>query len=560
MRLKSDIEILDPKVRKRIIEEIEGSENKRRKNEAFRRWQVYKDKTSTFVIDLLLEQFSEETVREMTYSITNVSLVRKIINKLARVYQNGASRSVAENDTMSETINELEDYFGFDQKMKTQNKIVKLQKNSCMYVKPCPYIGEDGEEYVRLRLSPMNPYLYDVVEEFYDRTKPLAYVFNNYDYNSLLYTSLDPARVRTQSGHLRAGFSSHTSPYSSQGYSFGDNKDQTIADKKIDEDEAPENEKPYIWWTDKFHFTTIGSQIVDASGMPIDVVSEDDERIQNPIGCMPVVNFAIEQDNSFWAEGGEDLIDAGIVVNSMLSQINHIGVVQGYGQFFMSGKNLPRNITTGPNKAIILEYEEGEPEPSLGFATANPPLADLMKNAESLVALALTTNDLSTSGVKTELSSASAASGIALMIDRAESQESVKDQRQLFVDGERQIWSIIQKWMQYYAEENKLDPQLQELLLPEDVDLAIEFVEPEILVTEAEKLANLKLRKELGISTMLELIQLDQPALDDAQAQAKLDEIMAEKQLRMDTMMPDMEGEDEFEDQENDSQENPDNE
>ena len=72
MRLKSDIEILKAENRKKIIDEIEGNENKRRKDEAYRRWQVYKDKTSTFVTDLLLEQFSEETVREMSYSITNI--------------------------------------------------------------------------------------------------------------------------------------------------------------------------------------------------------------------------------------------------------------------------------------------------------------------------------------------------------------------------------------------------------------------------------------------------------------------------------------------------------
>ena len=112
----------------------------------------------------------------------------------------------------------------------------------------------------------------------------------------------------------------------------------------------------------------------------------------------------------------------------------------------MSGKNLPRNQTIGPNKAVILEYEDGEPVPQVGFATANPPLRELMQNVESLVALTLTTNDLSTSGVSASLDGGGAvASGVALMVDKAESQEDVKDQRQMFIDGEKDIWRITAK-------------------------------------------------------------------------------------------------------------------
>lgn len=550
MRLKSDLEILDPAVRKKIIEEIEGNENKRRKDEAYRRWQVYKDKTSTFVTDLLLEQFSEETVREMSYSITNISIVRKIINKLSRVYLNGATRSIAENEDATEKLAGLSDFLNFDQRMKMQNRITKLQKNSVNYIKPCPFIDDDGETKMRVRISPLNPYLYDAIEEFYDRTKPLCYVLNNYSPGSILHTSLDPAKVRSNGGHLRAGFSTHVSPSSAVSAPAGDGIDQKIADKKEDENAALESEKIYIWWSDHYHFTTKGNVMIDADGVPFEPEGVDDERIQNDIEEMPFVNFAVDQDNSFWSEGGEDLVDAGIVVNSMLTQVNHIGVVQGYGQFWMRGKNLPRNQTVGPNKAVILEYEDGDPVPEVGFATANPPLRELMQNVESLVALTLTTNDLSTSGVSADLDGGGMApSGIALMIDKAESLEDVADQRQMFIDAEQDIWRITAKWMQHFDEQGTLDPEMSELKIPEDMELNLEFQEAGAISTEKEKLESLKLRKDLGINTMVDLIMIDQPALDLKQAEEKLKKIEDEKLERMDEFVnnmpeggPDIEG------------------
>lgn len=537
MRLKKEEEILDPAVRKAIIAEIEGTENMRRKSEAFRRWQCYKDKTSSFVIEMLLEQFDEGTVREMSYSITNVSIVRKIINKLARVYSNGVQRVVSENDEATAKLEDLEAHLDFTKKMKTLNRMLKLQKNAACYIKPCPYTDEDGEEYNKIRLSPMNPYLYDVVEEYYDRTKPLVYIFSNFQPGGLLHTSLDPAKVRTLSGHLKAGFNSFVTPNSGVGGTYGDGTDQKIADKKEDEDEDyPGSKKKYIWWTDRYHFTTLGHKMIDERGEAFYPESVEDERILNPIEVKPIVNFAVDQDNSFWAEGGEDVVDAGITINSMLSQINHIGVVQGYGQFYMSGKDLPKNQILGVNRGIVLEYDpdSGDPKPEAGFLTANPKLTELMSNTLSLVALTLTTNDLSVSSVSASLNDqANFPSGIAMLLDRAESLEDIKEQSDEFFDKEIEIWNIYSKWHQYFAEEGSLDPDLANLTLPEEFELELTLNKPEAISTESEKLDNIEKRRRLELNTEAELLQKDQPGLTLEQAEEKLAKIRAERQARM---------------------------
>ena len=57
------------------------------------------------------------------------------------------------------------------------------------------------------------------------------------------------------------------------------------------------------------------------------------------------------------------------------------------------------------------------------------------------IALYLTTNNLSTSGVSTQLSGGNTLpSGVALILDKAESLEDVQDQRQVFIDKEPDIF------------------------------------------------------------------------------------------------------------------------
>lgn len=541
MRIKSELEILNPTVRKQIIDEIEGTENKARKHEAFKRLHIYKDNVDVFVIDLLYHQFEETTVQEMSYAISNISLVRKVIDKLSRVYLNGVDRSILSKDSKineeaTEILSKLEKELDFDTHMKIINRYLKLQRNTVCYIKPCPFIDKDNNKRFRVRLSPLSPYLYDVVEEFYDRTRPLVYIMSNFDsLFHMQYTTLDPGSAAVRLGGFR-----HSGTGGAQHIIQGDNQDQKIADKKSDEEKEEDmGKKEYIWWTDSLHFTSIGSGIIDQkTGQAVDIRDANDDRVKNPIGEMPFENFAVDQDNSFWATGGRDLVHGGILVNSLITNYHHIGVTQGYGQMFATGKGIPKNIPVGPSKVIIFEYEEGEPVPTLDFKNSGAPLTDLMQMVEMYVALLLTTNNLSTSGVATQLGGGIAApSGIALMIDQAESREDVQDQRQIFIDKEKNIWRKASKWIELYTQEGTIADELKGLFLPEDFDLMLQFREPRAIMSEAEKLDNIAKRKDLGINKMVELIKIDQPNLSDEEAEEKLKSIIEEKLKRMAKMM-----------------------
>lgn len=502
MRIKKQEELLDQTVRKQIITEILQPENQWRKHKAYKRYQCYKDNTKRYVVENMLSQFDLQTVIEMRYSISNISIAKKIVDKLARVYSNGACREIQGDENATNTLNILEKELDFTSQMKTTNRFLKLQKNIALYVKPCPEYEEDGSVKWDIKLQPINPYLYDAVEDYYDRTKPMCFILSHYKPQNNILLSVESGFTQPQSRMVTEG----------------NGRDEKIADKPIDEGQG--ERQLFVFWSDKYHFTC------DASG---EIISDENNPGNlNPFGKMPIINFALDQDGSFWADGGDDIVDGSILINSVLTHTNHVGVSQGYGQAFMTGESLPRSLKVGPTKIILGEYKKDEqPQPTFDFKSANPQIDSLRGLVEAYLALLLTTNNLSTSGISAQLNgSSSSPSGIALIIDKAESLEDVQDQRQIFIDKEPEIWEVINSILINYAD--SMCDEYSGLSLPENFcdSFTVKFHDQSPIMSEKEKLETMKLRQELGLDSMIGMIMKDDPGLTKQQAEEKLRSIL----------------------------------
>lgn len=515
MQIKNQEQLLDPAVRKKIIEDIKGTENSARKHEMYKRYQCYKDQTFRYVRAELLKQFDPSTVFEMSYALSNIAIVRKVIDKLARVYKYGVEREVyingVESEELSDSIKAISDELDANRKFKKANRFFKLFKNTLMYVRPKP-ISDEIDAMQIIKLDPLPPYLYDVVELEGEREKPMAIILSDYSpskhgLNGAPLQSVVPGTDGRHGNALNA-------------YSFpGDGIDQSIADTPGDE-----KSKGYVFWTNKYHF--VCNDKGEIIGGPEDYL--------NPIGEMPFVNYAEDQDGSYWAIGGEDLTDGAVLMNSMITNILHIAITQGYGQLVVTGSDIPSQIKVGPNKAIKLTQLEGDPTPTFEFKNANPPLDQLRSLVEMYVALLLTTNNLSTSGVASNLSGGSTfPSGIAMMIDKAESMEDVEDQRQIFADNEPLVWEMYAKWAKLLSGKGELDECLAEYPLPEDFDLRLKFGKPVAIESEKERLEVLKLKRDMGIISLVDALKTENPDLTDEEAEKKLAEILEENMKRM---------------------------
>lgn len=498
----SEDQILNEHYRKSVIASIKSEENSKRKTEAYKRYQVYKDKTIKSVIEKLASDgLHPKTIAIMQNRASNISICRKIINKLARAYNNGVIRAT-EQAEISERINELARQLNLDDTLRKSDRYRELYKNTMLWVKPeRSYLTDDGPKYDLVSRT-LSPWEYDVIESASNREKCKVVILSDF---------VQPAAVQYATEY-DAGIHGASRGKSSDGI------DAPIADNPADA-RSSDNEQ-YIWWSDNYHFTT------DVNGRVIQEKSP--EGLLNPIGMLPFVNNAEGQDGQFWAEGGDDLIDGSILINLLITDMFSIAYQQGWGQIVVTGKNLPEDFKVGPHNALLLEYnpQNEEPKPEVNVVNANPPLDLWMQAIEQYTALLLSTNNLSPSNIANRLDGSQFPSGIALLIEQSEAQNDVEDKQKEYQDIERQLWKISLAWLNVGIQAGGLTDRFAAIgEIPEDTVINIKFPSAVPVMTEQERLDAIQRRKDLGLNDMPELIMMDNPGMTRQEAEEKWESI-----------------------------------
>lgn len=534
--IRTEADLLNQEIRKALIEEMEGPGNQRRKAEMFKRYECLKDHTSVYVKQLLEARFSQQTVREMESSMTNISFARKVVDKLAKVYANGVKRTLPKDqESFQADIETLARVIKLNRAMKKWNRYFKAFRNALAYVKPVPGKFEGKHT---LEVSILAPYLYDVVPMPGNPQGMLAVVLSDYSPNrGILYDVSDAATAgRGRTRQANGSVVNLSNP-------GADGLDDAIADgddlrvstggalivggsKRAEEMRDPKNRR-YVWWTESYHFVT------DGTGAIVRDSADDDGK--NPIEELPFVNLADDQDEQFWAEGGSDIADSAIKINAFLTNLIHVAIEQGYGQLVLTGPKggTPKSVRLGPNHAITMEHDKEDPQPTAEFKSAGAPIDDLLQTAEMYIALMLSTNNLSTKGVSISLQGGQDfASGVAMILDKAESMEDVNEQADHFVEAEPEIWCLLAKWHKLFKTRDALDDALMEMELPEEPAVQVQFPPPAPIVSEKEKLEILEKRLQLKLSTHLEALMRDDPSLTEETAKEKLKKILEEAMRR----------------------------
>lgn len=506
-KIGNEDSILDLSMRMKIISDIEGPENSERKDISKKRYEVFKDNTAQFVIENLRSELGHEVVKEIIHRTSNISICRKIVDKKALVYKDGARRTLSplvEDDQVK--LDELIDITGFNSVVKKVNSYLELFKNTEVYIYPYYDSAQDAWD---IKLKVLRPHDYDVVEDAENPEIGRVYVFS-------YYTSADASDSRYADVN-ESGF--HDRNDSSLSFRAGDQRDQTIADSPSDEGA---NDKEYVWWTNKFHFTTDGSGRVIKDKSPEDLL--------NPIGELPFVNFSKDKDGSFWALGGEDLVDGSILINMLLTDLYYIAKLQGMGIFYLFGKGVPKSIKVGPSDAIILETNEESPEPKIGFASSNPPIEAHMKMIEQYLAMLLSTNNLEVNTIQGELKATSANSGIQEMIRRAENTDDIEYQREQYKRKEPEIFRKLIKWINFYGDKNLVAERFEDIVgLDPEHKIKLTFNAPSQFMTEGERLEIIEKRRDLSLDSVIDSMIRDNPELTLEEAESKVVRILEER-------------------------------
>ena len=484
-------EILNEQWRKYYLECL--SMHQERKLEAKKRQEIYKDLAKKWVIKQLSEELGPDSLKAAKNRASNISICKKIINKTATVYQSGVLRTV-EDATSQVAIDALSDEMDFNTIMRNVNALLELHKNLLVQVIPQKNNLESIEkELYDIIVRYFHPEYYDPILDYHNPKIARGFVLSD-------FIMKDQKEFELYQGQRNKKFKN---PPVESLYQIK-NPEQT-----------------FIWWTNKYHFTT------DEDGKIISELSPED--LLNPIGLLPFVHFNMDQENKFFSCGGEDLIDGSILINILLTSMYTIADAQGWGQPVVTGKNLPKRIGIGPQNAIILEHEAGDPQPSFQFVSSNPPIGDWLNMIEQHTALLLTTNNLSSSNVSMKLDANNFPSGIAMLIERSEINFDLEDKQKIFQDKEPLIWNIVKLWQNLYFGTQSLSEEFMEIGSFEDSDVNLKFPEMKQVIGEKEKLEILKMRKELGLNTEEELMKMDNPDLTEDEVKAKMLELSTEK-------------------------------
>lgn len=506
MKFVNEEMILSKEARLLLIKEIDGPENRKRKLEIKKRYEILKDRIKKYILENLLEELDPQTVKDMQSRIATINLYKKVVGKKARVYRTAPKRLAGEG-TDQEQLDKLVDKSKLNVSMKKANRLLEAMLNTDIFVRPIQNTQEtteDGRPKWSYRIDPLSPHNYDVIEDANDPERAMGYILSHFE--EVASTS-DNIGTRDREGIAN-------------NFRDGDNKDQVIAD-------SPEDKKvEYTWWGNKYHFT------FDADGAIIKDKSPED--ILNPIQTLPIISIAKDRDGSFWAVGGEDLIEGSILVNTILSDIYYIAKMHGTGLFYLFGKGVPKSLKVGPNQAITMDVQEGDPVPTIGFANANPNLRDHMALVEQYVAILLTTNDLEPGSVSGSLTAAGATSGIHEIIQKSEPMGNVEDDQEIFKDAEPEVVKVIGKWHNLYLEKGLLVDRLADIgKLPEKIEYSIKFGAIQQFISEKEKLEVIDKRLTLNLDSLVDALILDNPDLSKEEALARIKETEEFKMERM---------------------------
>jgi hypothetical protein len=458
--------------RLQFIKETKSADNLIRKNESFKQYEIVNDRLKKHVTDYLLSQFSQDTVLEMPV-VSSINLAKRVIEKQASVYASAPDREFSQ--LSEEQDMELEDLLAesnLNQKLSKANKYFKLQGQALLMILP-----KDGELDIRVLMQ----HHYDVIPSDTNPEEAAAYVISTYDRAIMM-----------------AGYS--------------DNTNQGIADA----DDYKARLERYLVWTEEANFVFNGKGEILGDILP------------NPLGNLDMfIDISIDKDFEYFVRGGSSVTDFAIQYCGALSDLGNVIKLQGYAVAFMTGDSelMPKSLTVGPNKILLLPQNANNPvRTEFGFASPSPDVAGSIKYIETLLSNFLTSRGLDGKLVNGAGDSSKYASGIERLLALIEEFSASKNDFDLFKSVEEEVFDAIKQWAEVTY---NTDMAFLTFKFPYESDLSVKFYEPTMIQSEAEKLANIQVKRDLGLMSRVEAIAYDRN-VDEVKALEIMQKIDAE--------------------------------
>jgi hypothetical protein len=489
------MDILNLGVRKQIIDEINSDDNLRRKSEHQKRQHVFNDHQRPYVLKMLTNEFSAQTVAEMR-TCTSINLSRRIITEMASIYKRCPERSFTNCTEEQEAgIEMIYAEAMADVKLKKANQKYKLHDQCAIQV--LPHEGKIG-------LKLLAPHQFDVIPDPMNPEKAFAYVIS-----AMNKRDLDTANEGKQD--IQGNYHGSKNEVQSQS-----------ANKKIaDQQDYQSVMDRYIIWTAELNL------LCDGNGEVI-------EANPNPIGMLPFIDVASEKDFEFWVRRGSGVIDFALDFAVVTSDVVNTSRLQSYAQPIITAEKIPESITVGPQHILFLPIDPNRPEviPKFEFANPNPDLKASLELQDRLVSYFLSAHGVDPKTINSSGSGNVYTSGIERLLASLERFEASQDDIDLFSHVEEELFEIMKAWYTVLQGTVALSPEYDFGVWPQDSELMIKFSGPEMVQTETDKEDSVIKLLEAGLISKKEAI-MKLRGVDEAMAEQVLKEIEMNDQVNL---------------------------
>jgi len=478
--MPKNLDLTDENVIKTIVGELEKSEDRDRKKDSFRSWEVYSGNQKPYV------EYELQRTRPKSwdsYTVSDVSISRMVVDKLAQSYKDQPLRDVEEgvkNDRLEDIYKEAD----AKRQLKYLDTVTNLHKYSLMWV-------NFNDAYQRYQFMTLQPHEFSIVRD--KDTGDLIGVILNYGNRDIV-----------------------------AGSNSGDGMDDLIAESQSD---SSAQSKVYAMWSmenqvvvkveETFVQTERGEEIKKSiTYVPID----DNPKMRNKLGIIPFVFISKELAIDYPTKS--PLAYQSIIYNALQSELLTAANIQGTGvlaiKYPTSLEGKFKSLTTGLFTALKLPQSKNpEDKPTeASYINPGPDLAGQRETYLSFLKQVLSEHGITTS---TGVSGGSEAFSSALerMIANADVQNVIENNQELYTQAEIDMFDIIKVWEIFLGKNT----------YGEDDELGIVFTKPKVLVSDSEKLANIRTMFEMGLIEEHEKLMIFDPNLSEDKAKEKLERI-----------------------------------
>jgi hypothetical protein len=462
--------------RLQIIDEINGPENKKRKDDSFICSEVYNGRLRQYVIEYLCTLFHPDTVKEMPVQ-SGCHLTKKIVKERATIYNDSVNRNF--EDVSDEQLAVLESIYKdtqVDYLMGKANEFFVLQNQVMLQLVP-----KDGA----FKLKVLKMHHFDAITAKDDPTELIGVVISSYDKKFKRdehgnFNPLDTGSISNPHKGIRP-----------------DGVDQAIADE---DDTGPST---FEVWTKKYFDKELQQEIpamqfiMDKDGS---ILSQDP---LSPIDILPFVSIHGYQDHQFYAEDQKSMTEFCIEYNSINSELAQMFRMQSYSQAVLTGppELLPKDseFAVGPNRTLILKSDPDLGSCDFSFRSPGGNVQGGIEYLEMLLAQFLSSIGVDPKVISKE-SGQTFNSGIERLLSMIERYSATKNDYILFEQAEKNLLRIIKAYLEAYQGTDILDLKYRVQPLSDYCEVTVNYSKPEGATTFKEKVEQQEKLMALGLA------------------------------------------------------------